>query len=524
MQGRHRFQDRVVLEFCLSEHIPKHNLYYRLKEVLELDYLYEATKHYYGPCGQKSIDAVVFFKLCLIQHLENIHSDRQLLEVCSLRLDLLYFLGYNLGEELPCHSTICRTRQLLPRPVFEKVFTHILSLCVEAGMVAGRTQAIDSALVKANASMDSLELKVKEEDLEEELLKARPVITTARRRAKENKASCEQQTLTAPKEVLQAIEKRNEHWHSEQLSRPGGSAKQARFTSNKTHYSPVDPDTRIATKPGKPRKLCFLSQLSTDTARHVISNIQAELADQKDSQCLQRVVKPTKERLLGLGLIMQEVACDGSYCSGENYAFMEKEGLLAYIPVSLTYKGGPEGFTYDKQEDCWICPRGRKATFRKVKFSAQDSLQRQYFTTRKDCKGCPLKESCIGKQKEKKIDITYYREEYERAKELMSSRHAEWIKKKRQSTVEPVFGTLINYLGLSKINTRGLESAHKKMVMAACAYNVKKYLNFCSGRRKTVALIAPKPAITTVFWLFWVKIWPEREIYRRMVLGRAELG
>jgi transposase len=184
MQGRHQFQDRKVLEFCLSEHIPEHNLYKRLKRVLKLEFIHDLTKGYYGSCGQKSIDATVFFKLCLIQHLENIDSDRKLLEICKLRLDLLYFLGYNLGDELPCHSTLCRTRALLPPQLFEQVFSHILSLCVDAGMVAGSVVAVDSALIKANASMDSLELKVPEEELQKELKKARPVMSTARRKAK----------------------------------------------------------------------------------------------------------------------------------------------------------------------------------------------------------------------------------------------------------------------------------------------------------------------------------------------------
>ena len=211
MQGRRKFQDRKVLEFCLSEHIPRHNLYYRLKQVLQLEYLYELTRVYYGSCGQKSIDPVVFFKRYLIAHLENIASDRKLLEACSLRQDLLYFLGYNLGDELPCHSTLSRTRGLLPRQLFDRVFTYILSLCVEAGMVAGSVVAIDSALIKANASMDSLELKVAEEELEEALQKARPVISTARRKSKENKAPARHQTITASKEELQEIESRQEH-------------------------------------------------------------------------------------------------------------------------------------------------------------------------------------------------------------------------------------------------------------------------------------------------------------------------
>ena len=112
---------------------------------------------------------MVFFKLCLVGYLENIISDRNLIVHSSMRLDILYFLGYDIDEELPWHSTISRTRQLFPQDVFEEVFTRILAMCVDKGMVSGHTQAIDSAPVKSNASMDSLELKVPEEDLEAHL-------------------------------------------------------------------------------------------------------------------------------------------------------------------------------------------------------------------------------------------------------------------------------------------------------------------------------------------------------------------
>jgi transposase len=65
-------------------------------------------------------------------------------------LDILYFLGYDLDEPLPWHSTLSRTRQLLGKEVFEQVFEKIFSMCVEKGMVGGETQCIDSALIKAN--------------------------------------------------------------------------------------------------------------------------------------------------------------------------------------------------------------------------------------------------------------------------------------------------------------------------------------------------------------------------------------
>jgi len=175
MQGKKDYQEKLFANFQLSERIPKHNFYRRLKEVLDLNFLYPLTKQHYGESGQKSIDPVVFFKLCLVGYLENIISDRDLIQHSGMRLDILFFLGYDIDEPLPWHSTISRTRQLYPEKVFEQVFTEILAMCVEKGMVSGHTQAIDSAPVKANASMDSLELKVPKEDLEAHLNSIRAI-------------------------------------------------------------------------------------------------------------------------------------------------------------------------------------------------------------------------------------------------------------------------------------------------------------------------------------------------------------
>jgi hypothetical protein len=55
---------------------------------------------------------------------------------------------------------------------------------------------------------------------------------------------------------------------------------------------------------------------------------------------------------------------------------------------------------------------------------------------------------------------------------------AKQMKKLRQSTVEPVLGTLVNFLGMKRVNTRGLPLANKCMLMAATCYNLKKLLNF----------------------------------------------
>jgi hypothetical protein len=59
-----------------------------------------------------------------------------------------------------------------------------------------------------------------------------------------------------------------------------------------------------------------------------------------------------------------------------------------------------------------------------------------------------LVESCLGKAKEKKFNVTYYREEYERNIARIKSKRGRYMKAKRQSTVEPVFGTLTQFMGL----------------------------------------------------------------------------
>ncbi len=252
MQGKKTYQEKLFNSFQLSDRVPETNFYRRLKEVLHLDFLYKETAGFYGCSGQQSIDPVVFFKLCLVGYLENIISDRQLISHCSMRLDILYFLGYDIDEELPCHSTISRTRQLFPESVFEGVFTHVLSMCISKGMVKGSTQAIDSAPIKANASMDSLELKVPAQELDAHLADIRHISNRDKevfRKAKEDKASKEQQSLTASKQELQSITSRTRHWSEQQDQRPGSKNKGSRYTSNKTHYSPTDPDSRISVKP-----------------------------------------------------------------------------------------------------------------------------------------------------------------------------------------------------------------------------------------------------------------------------------
>ncbi len=489
MQGKKKYQEKLFTNFQLSEHVPKENFYRRLKETLDLSFLYKLTKEYYGDCGQESIDPVVFYKLCLVGYLENIISDRKLMNHCSMRMDILYFLDYDIDEALPWHSTLSRTRQLFPESIFEKVFEQILHLCVERGMVSGHTQAIDSAPVKANASMDSLALKVPEEELEEYLRKIRVysrMDKSGKRTPKQNKASKQQQTITANKQELQGIKSRNKKWSKDQDQRVGAGNKNSKYTSNKTHYSPTDPDARISVKPGKARKLNYQSQLSVDTGHHVITDIKAYHADKKDNQYLQDITERLKARLNKERLLWQNLIADTGYSSGVNYAYLEKIGMQSYIPPHGTYKGGPEGFTYHKSGDYWQCEQGKQIPFIKVFYEKKNNTKKKEYRARKKvCEDCPIRKTCLKSSQEKRITITYYKAEYDRNIARVNSKRGSYMKRKRQSTVEPVFGSLTQFFGMRKVNTKGIEQANKIMLMSATAYNLKKYLNFVKKEVQT---------------------------------------
>lgn len=493
MQGKKTYQEKLFNQFRLSERVPEDNFYRRLHTAIDLNFLYKTTQKFYGSSGQKSIDPIVFFKLCLVGYLENITSHRKLIAHCSMRLDILYFLCYDIDEELPWHSTISRTRQLFPEDVFESVFIKVFELCVSAGMVAGHTQTIDSAPVKANASIDTLELKVPEEDLEHHLRQIRNISNrdkhTPLRQSKENKADKNQQTLSASNKELQAIKSRNTKWAKDQDARPGAGAKGSRYTSNKTHYSPTDPDARISVKPGKARKLNYLSQLTVDTANHVISDIKAYHADGKDSQHLPDIVKRVKQRLWKSQLVWENCVADTGYSSGENYAFLEAIGLKSFIPAHGTYKGGPNGFIYDKDKDHYTCPEGKTIPFKKVFIEKKNNTKKkEYRGSKQLCIDCPIRRSCLGKSaQEKKFTVTYYREEYQRNIARVNSNQGSYLKGKRQSTVEPVFGTLTQFMGLNKVNTIGIKQANKCMQLSAIAYNLKKYMKFIEKRTKSGA-------------------------------------
>lgn len=455
MQGKKQYKERLFISFQLSDHVPQDNFYRRLKEGIDFGFLYKRTSAYYGSEGQKSIDPVVFMKLMLVGYLENINSDRRIISTAQMRLDILYFLGYNIDEELPWHSTLSRTRQLYGAEVFTEVFQLVLKQCIEKGMVAGRRQALDSVFIKANASLDSMTEREVLQDIED--------FTT----------QLDQNTEAVRTAPLVKLPKKA---HKKGLAPKTNP-------SNKTHYSPCDPEAKMSTKPGKPTALNYLGQVAVDTASHVITYAQAFKADKRDSECLPQVVEGLLENLRPSGIGVEDLLADTAYSSGEALKALEQQHITGYIPNRTQFIAEKPGFVYHSEGDYYTCPNNEKLLYKGTFETLPGVYNKEYRISKKLCNICPLKSQCTALKKSingaiirETVDKQYYLRMHQR----MQTKTARQLMKLRASTVEPVIGTLVNYLAIRKVNTKGLRQANKCMLLSATAYNIKKLLRHTS--------------------------------------------
>ncbi|MDB5235814.1 MAG: hypothetical protein JWR44_2807 [Hymenobacter sp.] len=276
---------------------------------------------------------------------------------------------------------------------------------------------------------------------------------------------------------------------------PGSQHEKARLLSNKTHYSPTDPDARISVKPGKARALNYLCSLAVDTARGVISHVQADFADSRDSLHLPRLLTGLQRRLHAQELRLHELLADAGYANGTNYAWLEAQQITAWMPVFGKYKPDLDGFTYDRLTDTFTCAEGKTLPFQKYDTNQDGSWHKIYWAACRDCQQCPRKPTCAPRARRKQINRTVYDAAYRRAWLRQQSRRGQRMRRVRQSTVEPVFGNLIHHYGLRRLNVRGLAGAHKTMPFTAAAYNFKKLLKYRPRQQVSLAVALPRPLL-----------------------------
>ena len=138
-----------------------HVFYEKLNELLgahEFDAFVEklCSTFYAEKMGRPSIPPGVYFRMLLIGYFEGIDSERGIAWRCADSLSLRRFLGYALDKGTPDHSSMSRTRRLIDLETHQEVFTFMLKLLAENGLLDGKTIGVDATTLEANAAMRSI--------------------------------------------------------------------------------------------------------------------------------------------------------------------------------------------------------------------------------------------------------------------------------------------------------------------------------------------------------------------------------
>jgi transposase len=112
---------------------------------------------FYAPrMGRPSIPPGVYFRMLLLGYFEGIDSERGIAWRAADSIALRRFLGYELTEMPPDHSTLSRTRRLMDLETHEAVFTWVLGVLAREGLLKGKTLGVDATTLEANAALRSI--------------------------------------------------------------------------------------------------------------------------------------------------------------------------------------------------------------------------------------------------------------------------------------------------------------------------------------------------------------------------------
>jgi transposase len=271
----------------------------------------EQCLHFYKSevMGRPSIAPGVYFRMLLVGYLEGLDSERGIAWRCQDSLSLRSFLGYVLTQKTPDHSTISRTRRLLDVETHSRVFTWVLKILAEHGLIGGKTVGIDATTVEANAAMRSIIRRDTAEDYQDFLT----------RLAKESGIE------TPSREDLAKLDRQR-----------------AKKTSNEEWEHPDDPDARITKMKDGTTHLAHKAEHAMDMESGAVLAVTLQAADRGDTstiketliQVAEQIETLTTERATSQNMDRQpvsEVVTDKGYHSNEILTDLVQFGIRTYI-------------------------------------------------------------------------------------------------------------------------------------------------------------------------------------------------
>jgi transposase len=340
--------------FNLDKRIRKDHILRKIAEKIDFDFIYKEVKETYGVNGNVSVPPPVILKMMLLLILYNVRSERELMMSIPERLDWLWFLGYDLDDEIPNHSVLSKARARWGVKAFKRFFEQIVWQCVEAGLVDGDKIFIDASLIDADASNNS-------------------VVDTKR------------------------LKKRLEKSYKRLEKRLDDLKVQKTTPANNRYISTTDPDASVTRQSSGKSKLRYKTHRAVDEKHEIVTATEVSPGSVDEGNVLEQMIDNHKQNTQKS---LDTVVADSKYGKIDNFLLCHDLGVKAHIPsIEETHRGSgrqkgifsKEAFPYNPDNDTFTCPAGQVLRRRHY---YKKRRHYEYKASEEICTQCQLRENC----------------------------------------------------------------------------------------------------------------------------------
>ena len=508
-----------IFVLSLDKLVPADHFYRHVDRVLDLSFVRELVQECYAGIGRPSIDPVVFFRLQLVMFFEDIRSERLLLRTVADRLSVLWYLGYNLGEPLPDHSSLTRIRTRYGVAIFRRFFEAIVAQCQQAGLVWGRELYFDATHVLADAAMDSLTARFAVEArkaLHAHLAALFPdeTIQAGHEAARDGAGK---PTVTSP-DTLSAAQDRDDPAGPGMSLPPTplpptplpptplpvdlpDSVREELATANATRHewiaqdgqqqrevhggyqrvadfriSTTDPDATPLRLKGGGTHLGYQTHYVVDGGkRRIILEVLVAPGEVMENQPLLDLAWRACFRWR---LRPRQVTGDTAYGTLEILTAFEQAGIHAYMPLPNWEDHyavwSASHFQYEPEADQYRCPQG--TILQRIGELDRATGRQLYRAPASVCNACPVKAHCTTSDQGRRLSRHVGEEYRERVQAYQQTPAYEKALRKRQVWVEPLFAEGKQWHGMRRFRLRRLWRVNCEALVIATGQNLKRLL------------------------------------------------
>jgi transposase len=493
---RYDYSQSVLLPVSLGEQLVPGTLEFAIHTLVErrMDMTVFDDNYQNDDTGRSAYNPKILLKVVLLGYSRGLTSSRDIERACR---ENVLFMAMSCNQR-PDHSTIAAFVSSMKDQI-KPLFTDILLVCDQEGLLGGTFFAIDGCKLSSNASKgwsgkikDLKKKKAKIEGKLKGLVEDHIDIDKKEQAVKQQMCARREKQIKRLEQQAAKIEK----WLSENDKKIGVNKKE--LNSNVTDNDSAKMHTSHGTVQG------YNAQAIVDSKHQVIVHGEA-IGKGLDNDNLPPVVDGAKKNLESIGKSKDYfegkiLTADSSYHSVTNLNKCNEEKLDAYIPdnkfrnrdkrfaTRVGYRPRSKKFTfadfkYDRDTDEYICPNGKRLKrFGKAGLH-KGKLLRRYVSNEADCRRCQLRAKCLRYKDAKGRHLSYYADASgqnisQAMVKKIETQKGRKIYPQRIGIVEPVFANIRVHKRMGKFNLRGKIKVNIQWLLYCMVHNIEKVANY----------------------------------------------